>query len=145
MPIPARSENRPSDIVSDLEQVLIHFISENDRSASSLVISRVQEMTRKRWMFGKVSSSQAPSANKNLFGISLSVDCQSICYLSTSFPRDLGNGLSFSQNSVPSTTSSSCSALFTIIDDTRQSKLRAWLSSGKIDLAFGWLRSQEEE
>ena len=71
-------------------------------------------------MFGKASSSQAPSANKRLFGSSLSVGCQSVRHLSTSFPRDLGNGLSFSQNSMPSTSSSSCSALFTKIDDTRQ-------------------------
>ena len=65
----ARSENRSSDIVRDLEQVLIHFISENDHSASVLVISRVQAMSRRRWMFGKASSSQATS------GSSLSVDC----------------------------------------------------------------------
>ena len=44
MAITARSENRVSSIV-DLEQVLIHFISENDRSASALVIGRVQAMT----------------------------------------------------------------------------------------------------
>ena len=30
--IAARSENRSPDIVSDVEQVLIHFISENDYS-----------------------------------------------------------------------------------------------------------------
>ena len=56
----ARSENRSSDIV-DLEQVLIHFISENfsesDHSAFVLVISRVETMTKRRWMFGKASSS----------------------------------------------------------------------------------------
>ena len=40
-------ENRSSSIV-DLEQVLIHFISENDRSASALVIGRMQAMTRRR-------------------------------------------------------------------------------------------------
>ena len=38
-----------SDII-DLEQVLILFINENDRSASALVIGRVLEMTRRRWM-----------------------------------------------------------------------------------------------
>ena len=81
-------------------------------------------------MFGKASSSQAPSANKRLFGSSLSVDCQSVFHLSTSFPGDLGNRLSFSQKSMPST-SPSCSALFTIIDGTRQSKLRTWRSSSK--------------
>ena len=37
----ARSENRFSGVV-DLEQVLIHFISENDGSDSALVIGRVQ-------------------------------------------------------------------------------------------------------
>ena len=46
MAITARSENRSSSIV-DQEQVLIHFISENDHSASQLVIGRVQEMTRR--------------------------------------------------------------------------------------------------
>ena len=65
-------------------------------------------------MFEKASSSQAPSANKRLFGSSLSIDCHSVFPLSTSFSRDLGNGLSFSQKSMPST-SSSCCALFTII------------------------------
>ena len=38
--------DRASSIV-DLEQVYIHFISENDRSASALVIGRVQAMTRR--------------------------------------------------------------------------------------------------
>ena len=85
MTITARLENRSLDIV---EQVLIHFIScENDHSASVLVISRVQAMTRRRWMFGKVSSSQAPRASKRLFGSSLSVDCQSVFHQLTSFPR----------------------------------------------------------
>ena len=41
MAITARSDNRSLGIV-DLEQVLIHFISENDRSASALVIGTVQ-------------------------------------------------------------------------------------------------------
>ena len=45
MAITARSDNRPLGI-DDLEQVLIHFISKNDRSASALVIGRVQAMTR---------------------------------------------------------------------------------------------------
>ena len=45
MVITARSENRSSGIV-DIEHVLIHFTSENDRSASELVIGRVQAMTR---------------------------------------------------------------------------------------------------
>ena len=75
MVITARSENRSPDIVSDLEQVLIHFISKNDHSAS--VIGRVRAMTRRRWMFGKASSLQSPSASKKLFGSSLSVDFQS--------------------------------------------------------------------
>ena len=66
------------------------------------------------------SSSQAPRVNKTLFGTSPSADCQNVFHLSTSFPRDLGNGLSFSQNSMPSTSAPSCSALFTKIDDTRQ-------------------------
>ena len=46
MAITARSEDRSSGIV-DQEQVLIHFISENDHSSSQLVIGRVQEMTRR--------------------------------------------------------------------------------------------------
>ena len=45
--ITARSENRSLGIV-DLEQVLIHFIRENDRSASQLLIGWVQAMTRRR-------------------------------------------------------------------------------------------------
>ena len=45
--ITARPENRSLGIV-DLEQVLIHFISENDRSASQLLIGWVQAMTRGR-------------------------------------------------------------------------------------------------
>ena len=44
--ITARSENRSLGIV-DLEQVLIHFISENDRAASQLLIGWVQAMTRR--------------------------------------------------------------------------------------------------
>ena len=47
MAITARSENRSLGIV-DLEQFLIHFISENDRSASALLIGRVHAMTRGR-------------------------------------------------------------------------------------------------
>ena len=50
------SENRSSGVV-DLEQVLIHFISENDRLASALVIGWVQAMTRRQQMFGKAPSS----------------------------------------------------------------------------------------
>ena len=110
MAITARSENRSSVIV-DLEQVLIHFISENGQSASLLRISRVQAMTRIRWMFGKASSSQAPSASKSLFGSYLSVDCQSVFHLLTSFPRHLGNGMSSFQNSMLSISSSSRSGL----------------------------------
>ena len=55
----AISENRSSGVV-DLEQVLIHFISENDGSASAFVFGRVQAMTRRRQMFGTASSSQTP-------------------------------------------------------------------------------------
>ena len=46
----ARSENRSSGVV-DLEQVWIHFINENDGSASAFVIVRVPAMTRRRQMF----------------------------------------------------------------------------------------------
>ena len=73
MAITVRSENRSSGIV-DLEQV-----SENDRSGSALVIGRVQAMAKRRWMFWKASSFQAPSTNKKLFGSSLSFDSQSVC------------------------------------------------------------------
>ena len=41
----------------DLEQVLIHFISENDNSASRFVILRGQVTTGKGQMFGKAPSS----------------------------------------------------------------------------------------
>ena len=55
----ARSENCSSGVV-DLEQVLIHFISEHDGSASAFVIGRVQVMTRRRQMLGTAASSQTP-------------------------------------------------------------------------------------
>ena len=85
-------------------------------------------------MFGKASSSQTPSANKRLFGSSLSADCQlSVFHLRTSFPRDLRNEMSSFQNSMPSTLSCSSSALFTVIDGTRQSRWRAWRSSSDDD------------
>ena len=48
MTITARSENRS---IVDLDQVLIHFISQNDNSASPLVIVRGQVTTRRRYMF----------------------------------------------------------------------------------------------
>ena len=47
MVITARSENRSSGIV-DLEQVLIHFINENDRSAFALAIGRVPQLGCRR-------------------------------------------------------------------------------------------------
>ena len=53
-------------------------------------------------MFGHVHSS---SAKKRLFGSSLCVVCQGVFLLRTSFPRDFGNGMSFSQNSAPFTLS----------------------------------------
>ena len=56
------------------------------------------EMTRSWWMLGKASSSQSPIASKRLFGSTLSVDCQSVFHLRTSFSRDLGNEMSFSQH-----------------------------------------------
>ena len=73
----ARSEN-PSSGVVDLEQVLIHFISENDGSGSAFVIGRVRAMTRGLQMFGKASSSQTPGAKIRLFGSSLAVDWQRV-------------------------------------------------------------------
>ena len=47
------------------------------------------------------------------------------------FQVDLRNGMSFSQNSMPSTSSSSCSALFAIIDGTTQRRWQAWRSSSE--------------
>ena len=44
MAITARSENHS---IVDLEPLLIHFICEKNRSASALVISRVQATTKK--------------------------------------------------------------------------------------------------
>ena len=78
MAITARSEKRSSDIV-DLVQVLIRFMSEKDRSASTLLIGRVHAIRRRRWMFGKVSSSHAPSANKIVWKFLL-------CWLPHSLP-----------------------------------------------------------
>ena len=141
MAITARFQNRSSGIF-DLEQVLIHFISENDRSASALVIGMVQAVTRRRWMFnlGKHLHRQHQVLVKGCLEAPylLTARVFSIYDLRTSFPRDLGHGMSScSQGSMPCTSSSSCSALFTIIDGTRQSRWRAWRSSSKIDLALG--------
>ena len=58
-------------------------------------------------MLGKAFSSKSPIASKRLFGSSLSVDCQSVLHLRTSFPRDLENQMSFSHYAV-STPSFSC-------------------------------------
>ena len=94
MAITTRSENGSSDIVSDLEQVSIHFISAKRSLIFCACDQKGEAMTTRRWMFGKASSSQAPSSSKRSFGSSLSVDCQSVFHLLTSFPRDLGNGMS---------------------------------------------------
>ena len=110
MAITARSEKRSSDIV-DLVQVLIRFMSEKDRSASALLIGRVHAIRRRRWMFGKVSSSHAP----RLFGSSFSAYCHIVCHLLSSFPRDLGNGRSFSQNNMPFAASDSSWVLLTMM------------------------------
>ena len=134
MAITARSENFYSDIV-DLGQVMIRFASEKDRSASALVIGRVQAITR-RWCgcLGK-------HLEKNV-GSYQSVNCQSAFHLRNSFPRDLRNGMSFSQYSMPSTSSFSCSSLFTIIYGTRQVDGGRVGLRQKIDLALRRLRSQ---
>ena len=118
MAITARSEKRSSDIV-DLVQVLIRFMSEKDRSASALLIGRVHAIRRRRWMFGKVSSSHAPSANRRLFGSSFSADCHIVCHLLSSFPRDLANARSFSQNNIPFAASDGSWVLLTMIEGTR--------------------------
>ena len=56
--------------VVDLEQVLIHLISESNGSASAFVIGREQAMTRRRLMFGKVSSSLTPSRSSKMLNFS---------------------------------------------------------------------------
>ena len=86
-------------------------------------------------MFGKAPSS---SANKRLFGSSLSVDCQSVFHLRTSFPRDFRNGMFFSQNSAPFTLSDPAAVPYLLYSMARdkadggRGDLRQ-----KIDLAFG--------
>ena len=72
------------------------FHERKDHSASAILIGRVHAMRRRRWMFGKASLSHAPSASRRLLGSSFSADCHIICHLRSSFPRDLGNGRSFS-------------------------------------------------
>ena len=114
----ARSEIRSSDIV-DLVQVLILFMSEKDRSASALLIGRVHAMRRRRCMFGKASTSYAPSASRRSPGSSFSADYHIVCHLRSSFARDLGNGRSFSQNNMPSVASESSRVLLTMIEGTR--------------------------
>ena len=99
-------------------------------------------------MIAKAFSLQTPSGNKRLFGSSLSVNYQrlSLFHQHTSYPRDLRNEMSFSQNSMPFTSSDPAAEPYLLEsmardkadggrDDLRQ----------KIDLAFGYLRSQEEE
>ena len=86
-------------------------------------------------MFGKAPSS---SANKRLFESSLSVDCQSVFHLRTSLPRDLRNGMSFSQSSAPFTLSDPAAVPYLPYSmardkaDGERGDLRQ-----KIDLAFG--------
>ena len=113
------AEKRYSHIV-DLVHVLIRFMSEKDRSASALLIGRVQtkKKRRRRWMFGKVCSSHVPSASRRLLGSSFSADCHITCHLRSSFPRDLGNGKSFSLNSMTSVASDSSKVLLTMIEGT---------------------------
>lgn len=61
-----------SSQIVDLQQVLICLICEKYHSASALVITyRVQAMTRRQWMFGKVC------ASKKSFGNSWCADYQS--------------------------------------------------------------------
>ena len=83
----ARSEKRSSDIV-DLVQVLILSISKKDRSASALLIGRVHAMRRRRWMFGKASTS--PIASRRSLGSSLSADYHIVCHISQLIPKGLG-------------------------------------------------------
>jgi len=97
-------------------------MSEKDRSASALLIGRVHAMSRRRWLFGKASSSHGPSANRRLLGSSFSADCHIVCHLHSSFPRDLGNGRLFSKNSMPFVASNSSRVFLTMIEGTRKSK-----------------------
>ena len=89
-------------------------------------------------MFEKASSSQTLSANKGLFGSSLSVDCQSVFHLHTSFPRNLRKGVSFSQNGMPFTSPDLAAVPYLL-----HSMIRDKADGGrgdlrqKIDLAFG--------
>ena len=62
------------------------------------------------------------SASKRLFGSSLFIDCLSVFHLRTSFPRGLGNGMSFYQYTMSFTSSSKCSALFTKLTVTAFTK-----------------------
>ena len=114
----ARSEKGSLDIV-DLVRVLILFMTEKDRSASALLIGRVQVMRRRRWMFGKASTSHAPSVRGRLLGSSFSVHCHKVFHPRSSLLRDLGNGGSFSQKNMPSVALDSSRVLLTMIDDTR--------------------------
>ena len=111
----ARSEKRSSEIV-DLVQVLILSMSKKDRSASALLIGRVHAMRRRRWMFGKASTSHTPSAGRRSPGSSFSADCRIIYHLRSPFPRDLGNGRSFSQNNMSSVASDSSRVFLTMIE-----------------------------
>ena len=96
----------------------------------------------RQWPDGDRCSSQATSASKRLFGSSQSVDCQSVFHHHTSFPWDLGNGMSFSQKSMPSTSSSSLSALFIcVIDGTSQSKWPTLWSSSK-NQSYIWMTKE---
>ena len=97
-------------------------------------------------MFGKVFSSQRPSANKRLFGTALAVDSPSVFHPRSHFPRDLRNGMSFSQNSTPFT-SLDRAAVPSLLQSMARDKAdgRRGHLGLKIDLAFGQLRSQEEE
>ena len=96
---------------------LDHFgLSEMDRSASALLIGRVHAIRGKRWMFGKISTSHAPSASRRSLGSSFSADWHIVYHRRSSFPRDLGNGRSFSQNNMPSVASDSFRVLLTMIE-----------------------------
>ena len=82
-------------------------------------------------MFGKASSSQTLSANKKS-GSFLSVDCRIV------FPRDLRNGMSFSQNGMPFTSSSPAAVPYLLLSmarDKADGKRGDLLQ--KIDRAFG--------
>ena len=102
--------------------------SEDDRSASALVIGRVQAMTRRQQMLGKASSSQTP---KGCLEAPYLLTARVISIYAPHFQGIWEMECFSPRTAFFSSSSFSCSALFTIIDSTRQSKWRAWRFSSE--------------